>query len=256
MLNQFSRTELLFGKAAMEHLRQCRVAVFGIGGVGGYVVEALARSGVGTLDLIDDDKICRTNLNRQIFATRSTVGKEKVAAAKARIQDICPEITVHTHSCFFMPDTADQFDFHDFDYVIDAIDTVTGKLEIILRAKAAGVPVISAMGAGNKLDPTAFRVADIYDTKVCPLARVMRYELRKRHVRDVKVVYSEEKPVRPIEDMAISCRNHCVCPPGTVRKCTVRRDIPGSNAFVPSVAGLILAGEVIRDLTADFICRD
>ncbi len=256
MLNQFSRTELLFGKAAMEHLRQCRVAVFGIGGVGGYAVEALARSGVGTLDLIDDDKICLTNLNRQIFATRSTVGKEKVAAAKARIQDICPEITVHTHSCFFMPDTADQFDFHDFDYVIDAIDTVTGKLEIILRAKAAGVPVISAMGAGNKLDPTAFRVADIYDTKVCPLARVMRYELRKRHVRDVKVVYSEEKPIRPIEDMAISCRNHCVCPPGTVRKCTVRRDIPGSNAFVPSVAGLILSGEVIKDLTADFICRD
>lgn len=256
MLNQFSRTELLFGKAAMEHLRQCRVAVFGIGGVGGYAVEALARSGVGTLDLIDDDKICLTNLNRQIFATRSTVGKEKVAAAKARIQDICPDITVHTHSCFFMPDTADQFDFHDFDYVIDAIDTVTGKLEIILRAKAAGVPVISAMGAGNKLDPTAFRVADIYDTKVCPLARVMRYELRKRHVRDVKVVYSEEKPIRPIEDMAISCRNHCVCPPGTVRKCTVRRDIPGSNAFVPSVAGLILAGEVIKDLTADFICRD
>ncbi len=256
MLNQFSRTELLFGKAAMEHLRQCRVAVFGIGGVGGYAVEALARSGVGTLDLIDDDKICLTNLNRQIFATRSTVGKEKVAAAKARIQDICPEITVHTHSCFFMPDTADQFDFHDFDYVIDAVDTVTGKLEIILRAKAAGVPVISAMGAGNKLDPTAFRVADIYDTKVCPLARVMRYELRKRHVRDVKVVYSEEKPIRPIENMAISCRNHCVCPPGTVRKCTVRRDIPGSNAFVPSVAGLILAGEVIKDLTADFICRD
>lgn len=256
MLNQFSRTELLFGKAAMEHLRQCRVAVFGIGGVGGYAVEALARSGVGTLDLIDDDKICLTNLNRQIFATRSTVGKEKVAAAKARIQDICPEITVHTHSCFFMPDTADQFDFHDFNYVIDAIDTVTGKLKIILRAKAAGVPVISAMGAGNKLDPTAFRVADIYDTKVCPLARVMRYELRKRHVRDVKVVYSEEKPIRPIEDMAISCRNHCVCPPGTVRKCTVRRDIPGSNAFVPSVAGLILAGEVIKDLTADFICRD
>ncbi|MEE0022460.1 tRNA threonylcarbamoyladenosine dehydratase [Ruminococcus sp.] len=256
MLNQFSRTELLFGKAAMEHLRQCRVAVFGIGGVGGYAVETLARSGVGTLDLIDDDKICLTNLNRQIFATRSTVGKEKVAAAKARIQDICPDITVHTHSCFFMPDTADQFDFHDFDYVIDAIDTVTGKLEIILRAKAAGVPVISAMGAGNKLDPTAFRVADIYDTKVCPLARVMRYELRKRHVRDVKVVYSEEKPIRPIEDMAISCRNHCVCPPGTVRKCTVRRDIPGSNAFVPSVAGLILAGEVIKDLTADFICRD
>ena len=256
MLNQFSRSELVFGKDAMERLKNARVAVFGIGGVGGYTVEALARSGVGALDLIDDDKVCITNLNRQILATRSTVAKYKVDVAKDRILDINPHAVVHTYKTFYMPNTADQFDFHDFDYVIDAIDTVTGKLEIILRAKAAGVPVISAMGAGNKLDPTAFRVADIYDTKVCPLARVMRYELRKRHVRDVKVVYSEEKPIRPIEDMAISCRNHCVCPPGTVRKCTVRRDIPGSNAFVPSVAGLILAGEGIKDLTADFICRD
>jgi len=158
--------------------------------------------------------------------------------------------------CFYLPERAAEFRFGDYDYIVDAIDNVTAKIDLICRAKAAGVPVISAMGAGNKLDPTAFRVADIYDTKVCPLARVMRYELRKRHVRDVKVVYSEEKPIRPIEDMAISCRNHCICPPGTVRKCTVRRDIPGSNAFVPSVAGLILAGEVIKDLTADFICRD
>ena len=248
MLNQFSRTELLFGKEAMERISGSRVAVFGIGGVGGYAVEALARSGVGTLDLIDDDRICLTNLNRQIYALHSTVGKYKVDAAEERIHDICPDIKVNTYKCFYMPETADQFDFSEYDYVIDAIDTVTGKLEIIKRAKAADVPVISAMGAGNKLDPSAFRVADIYDTKVCPLARVMRYELRKRGIKNVKVVYSEEKPIKPIEDMEISCRNHCICPPGTARKCTVRRDIPGSNAFVPSAAGLLIASEVIRDI--------
>jgi len=249
MLNQFSRTQLLLGKDAMERLSQARVAVFGIGGVGGYAVEALARSGVGTLDLIDDDKVCLTNINRQIIAARSTVGQYKVDVAEARVHDICPDITVHTYKCFYMPDTADQFDFSQYDYVIDAIDTVKGKLEIIIQAKAAGVPVISCMGAGNKLDPTAFRVADIYKTKVCPLARVMRYELRKRGVKKLKVVYSEEVPMRPLEDMSISCRKHCICPPGT-RKCTVRRDIPGSTAFVPSVAGLILAGEVIKDLVS------
>lgn len=248
MLNQFSRTELLFGKEAMERISGSRVAVFGIGGVGGYAVEALARSGVGTLDLIDDDRICLTNLNRQIYALRSTVGKYKVDAAEERIHDICPDIKVNTYKCFYMPETADQFDFSEYDYVIDAIDTVTGKLEIIKRAKAADVPVISAMGAGNKLDPSAFRVADIYETKVCPLARVMRYELRKLGIKNVKVVYSEEKPIKPIEDMEISCRNHCICPPGTARKCTVRRDIPGSNAFVPSAAGLLIASEVIRDI--------
>lgn len=248
MLNQFSRTELIFGKEAMEKLADARVAVFGIGGVGGYAVEALARSGTGTLDLIDDDRICLTNLNRQIYATRSTVGQYKVDAAKARIHDICPDIKVNTYKCFYMPETADQFDFTQYDYVIDAIDTVTGKIEIIQNAKAAGVPVISAMGAGNKLDPTAFRVADISETKVCPLARVMRYELKKRGIKNVKVVYSEEQPLRPIDDMEISCRKHCICPPGTKRKCTVRRDIPGSNAFVPSAAGLILSGEVIKDL--------
>lgn len=248
MLDRFSRTELLFGRDAMERLKNSRVAVFGIGGVGGYAVEALARSGVGTLDLIDDDKVCLTNLNRQIYALQSTVGKYKVDAAAERIRDICPDITVNAYKCFFMPDTADQFDFTRYDYVIDAIDTVTGKLEIIRRAKAAGVPVISAMGAGNKLDPTAFRVADIYDTKVCPLARVMRSELRKLGIGDVKVVYSEEKPVKPTEDAEISCREHCICPAGTARKCTARRDIPGSNAFVPSAAGLIIASEVIKDL--------
>ncbi len=248
MLNQFSRTELLFGKEAMERISGSRVAVFGIGGVGGYAVEALSRSGVGTLDLIDDDRICLTNLNRQIYALRSTVGKYKVDAAEERIHDICPDIKVNTYKCFYMPETADRFDLSEYDYVIDAIDTVTGKLEIIKRAKDANVPVISAMGAGNKLDPSAFRVADIYETKVCPLARVMRYELRKLGIKNVKVVYSEEKPIKPIEDIEISCRNHCICPPGTARKCTVRRDIPGSNAFVPSAAGLLIASEVIRDI--------
>lgn len=248
MLNQFSRTELLFGKEAMERLAATRIAVFGIGGVGGYAVEALARSGVGTLDLIDDDKICLTNLNRQIFATHSTVGKYKVDAATERIHDICPDIKVNAYKCFYLPETADQFDFTEYDYVIDAIDTVSGKLQIIESAKAADIPVISSMGAGNKLDATAFRVSDIYETKVCPLAKVMRYELRKRGIKDVKVVYSEEKPIKPIKDMESSCRNHCICPPDTVRKCTVRRDIPGSNAFVPSVVGLMIAGEVIQDL--------
>ena len=230
MLEQFSRTELIFGKEAMEKLRRSRVAVFGIGGVGGYAVEALARSGVGTLDLIDNDKICLTNLNRQIFAVHSTVGQYKVDVAKERICDICPDIKVNTHKCFFMPDTANDFDFTEYDYVIDAIDTVTGKLEIIKCAKTAKVPVISAMGAGNKQDPTAFKVVDIYETKVCPLARVMRQELRKAGIKDVKVVYSEEKPVRQIENVEF-------------------KNIPGSNAFVPSVAGLIIAGEVIKDLT-------
>lgn len=182
----------------------------------------------------------------------STVGKYKVDVVETRIHDICPDIRVNTYKCFYMPETADDFDFTQYDYVIDAIDTVTGKLEIIKRAKAAGVPVISSMGAGNKLDPTAFRVADIYETKVCLLAKVMRYELRKLGIKNVKVVYSKEKPIRPIEDMEISCRNHCICPPGTVRKCTVRRDIPGSNAFVPSVVGLIIAGEVIKDLATKF----
>ena len=249
MLNQFSRTELLLGKAAMEILAGARVAVFGIGGVGGYTVEALARSGVGAIDLIDDDKVCLTNLNRQLIATRRTVGQYKVDVMRERILEINPDASVNVHKCFFLPETKDEFDFAAYSYVVDAVDTVTAKIELVMQAQSAGVPIISSMGAGNKLDPTQFQVADIYETSVCPLAKVMRRELKKRDVKHLKVVYSQEKPLRPIEDMAISCRNHCICPPGAQHKCTQRRDIPGSNAFVPSVAGLIIAGEVVKDLT-------
>ena len=248
MLNQFSRTQLLYGEDTMKYFASCRVAIFGIGGVGGYVVEALARSGIGAMDLIDDDRVCLTNLNRQILATRKTVGKYKVDAAEERIKEIYPECVVRAYKTFFLPETQDQFDFSVYDYVVDAIDTVTGKLAIIESAINAGVPVISSMGAGNKVDPAAFEVADIYQTSICPLARVMRQECRKRGIRALKVVYSKEKPIRPLEDMSVSCRTHCICPPGTARKCTERRDIPGSTAFVPSVAGLIIAGEVINDL--------
>ncbi len=252
MLNQFSRTQLLYGEASMKKLAACRVAVFGIGGVGGYVVEALARSGIGALDLIDDDRVCLTNLNRQILATRKTVGKYKVDAAEERIKEINPDCRVRTYKTFFLPDTRDQFDFSEYDYVVDAIDTVTGKLAIIESAKKADVPVISSMGAGNKVDPAAFEVADIYETSICPLARVIRRECRKRGIDSLKVVYSKEKPIRLLEDMSVSCRQHCICPPGTVRKCTERRDIPGSTAFVPSVAGLIISGEIVNDLSGLF----
>lgn len=233
----------------MEKLYRARVAVFGIGGVGGYTVEALARSGVGTLDLIDDDKVCLTNLNRQIFATRKTVGQYKVDVAQQRILEINPKAVVHTYKTFYAPQTAELFDFSQYDYVVDAIDTVTGKLELVEQAGKAGVPIISSMGAGNKMDPTAFEVADIYETSVCPLARVMRKELKKRGIEKLKVVYSKEPPMTPIDDMAISCRTNCICPPGTARKCTQRRQVPGSNAFVPPVVGLIIAGEVVKDLT-------
>ena len=249
MLNQFSRTQLLLGKEAMDVLENSRVAVFGIGGVGGYTVEALARSGVGIIDLIDDDKVCLTNINRQIIATRKTVGKYKVDVMKERILEINPNAVVNTHKCFFLPENKDEFDFSQYSYVVDAVDTVTAKIQLVLEAQNAGVPIISSMGAGNKLDPTQFEVADIYKTSVCPLAKVMRRELKKRGVKHLKVVYSREKAIRPIEDMAISCRAHCICPPGAKHKCTERRDIPGSNAFVPSVVGLIMAGEVIKDLT-------
>ena len=248
MLNQFSRTQLLYGAENMEKFRSSRVAVFGIGGVGGYVVEALARSGVGALDLIDDDKVCLTNLNRQLLATRKTVGKYKVDMAQERVHEINPDCEVRVYKTFFLPETQDQFDFTEYDYVVDAIDTVTGKLAIIEKAKEAGAPVISSMGAGNKVNASLFEVADIYETSICPLAKVMRRECRKRGIDSLKVVYSKEVPIRPLEDMSISCRQHCICPPGTVRKCTERRDIPGSTAFVPSVVGLIIAGEVINDL--------
>ena len=249
MLNQFSRTQLLFGEDGMERLYHARVAVFGIGGVGGYTVEALARSGIGTLDLIDDDRVCLTNLNRQILATRKTVGQYKVDVAEQRIREINPNAVVHTYKTFYAPQTAEQFDFSQFDYVVDAIDTVTAKLKLVEQAQKAGVPIISCMGAGNKVDPTAFEVADIYKTSVCPLARIMRRELRKRGIQKLKVVYSKEPAITPIEDMSISCRTHCICPPGTARKCTQRRQVPGSNAFAPAAAGLVLAGEVVKDLT-------
>ena len=249
MLNQFSRSELVFGKDAMERLKNARVAVFGIGGVGGYTVEALARSGVGALDLIDDDKVCITNLNRQILATHSTVAKYKVDVARDRILDINPNCQVTTYQTFFMPDTADQFDFSQYDYVVDAIDTVTGKIELVMQAQKSNTPIISCMGAGNKMDASAFEVADIYKTSGCPLARVMRRELKKRRVRHLKVVYSKEPAMTPVDEMAISCKTNCICPPGTARKCTQRRQVPGSNAFVPAVAGLIVAGEIVRDLT-------
>lgn len=249
MLNQFSRTELIFGKEAMEKLASSRVAVFGIGGVGGYTVEALVRSGIGAVDLIDDDKVCLTNINRQIFATRKTVGQYKVDVAAERIAEINPEATVRMYKTFYTPETANQFNFTDYDYIVDAIDTVTGKIALVMNAEAADTPIISSMGAGNKLDPTAFEVTDIYKTSVCPLAKVMRYELRRRGIKKLKVVYSKENPITPIDDMSISCRTNRICPPGTARKCTNRRQVPGSNAFVPAVAGLIIAGEVIKDLT-------
>lgn len=248
MLNQFSRTQLLLGEENMNRLSEAKVAIFGIGGVGGYVAEALARSGVGSFVLVDDDKVCLTNINRQIIATRKTVGQYKVDVMKERILDINPKAEVEVRKCFYLPENAHEFDFSTYSYVVDAVDTVTAKIEIIMRAQAAGIPVMSSMGAGNKLDPTKFQVADIYKTSMCPLARVMRQELKKRHVKRLKVVYSTEKPTRPIEDMSISCRTNCICPPGAAHKCTERRDIPGSIAFVPSVAGLILAGEVIKDL--------
>ena len=249
MLNQFSRTSLLFGEESIEKLHNMRVAVFGIGGVGGYVCEALVRSGIGAFDLVDDDKVCLTNLNRQIIATRETVGKYKVDVMRDRILSINPKADVRIHKCFFLPENADDFPFEEYDYVVDAVDTVTAKLEIIMRAKQLGIPVISAMGAGNKLDASRFKVADIYQTTMDPLAKVMRRELKKRGVKKLKVVFSDEKPTRPVEDMGISCRTNCICPPGAAHKCTERRDIPGSTAFVPAVAGLIMAGEIIKDLT-------
>lgn len=240
MIDQFSRTELLFGSEAMKKLSVSRVAVFGIGGVGGYVVEALARSGIGELDLIDSDKVALTNLNRQIIALRSTVGKYKVDAAKERILDINPDCRVNIYKTFYMPETAGQFDFSQYDYVVDAIDTITGKIELIIQAKAAGVPIISSMGAGNKIDPTAFEVSDIYKTSVCPLARVMRSQLKKRGVKKLKVVYSKEQPLSLSEESV----REIMSEEGE----TAKRSIPASNAFVPSVAGLIIAGEVIKDL--------
>lgn len=250
MLNQFSRTQLIYGKDAMEKLRHSHVCVFGIGGVGGYVVEALARSGVGHFTLVDDDKICLTNCNRQILATVENVGRYKVDVMIERILSINPLAKVETYQCFYLPSNADQFDFTKYDYIVDAIDTVTAKISIILKAQEANTPIISSMGAGNKVNPMAFKIADIYKTEMDPLAKVMRHELKKRYVKKLKVAYSNEKPLRPLEDPTISCRSHCICPSGT-RKCYERRDIPGSNAFVPTACGLLIASEVVKDLTKE-----
>ena len=248
MINQFSRTQLLFGKDGMAKLFAAKVALFGIGGVGGYTLEALARCGVGRMDLFDDDKICLTNLNRQLHATRKTVGQYKVDAAKERVHEINPDAVVGAHKLFYMPDTSSQVDLSQYDYIIDAIDTVSGKIELVRKAGECAVPIISSMGAGNKVDAAALAVADIYETSVCPLARVMRHELRALGIPALKVVYSKEPALSPKEDMRASCKSNCICPSGTERKCTHRRQIPGSNSFVPPVAGLIIAGEVVKDL--------
>lgn len=247
-LDAFSRTELLLGPRAMDKLKAATVAVFGVGGVGSFTVEALARSGVGGLALFDDDKVCVTNINRQLIATHDTVGQSKVDVTKRRILSINPECRVETAACFYTVRNADEYDLSRYTCVVDAIDTVSSKLTLIERAKAAGVPVISCMGAGNKLDPSRFEVADIYTTSVCPLAKVMRRELRARGIESLKVVYSKEEPRKPREDAALGCQTGCVCPPGATRSCAMRRQVPGSVAFVPSVAGLILAGEVVKDI--------
>lgn len=252
-MDQFARTQLLLGEKAMEKLKNSRVAVFGVGGVGGYSVEALARSGVGAIDIIDDDKVCLTNINRQIIADTKSIGKYKVDVAKERILSINPKCKVTTYRCFYLPENSSEFDFSNYDYVIDAVDTVTAKINLVMQANESNVKIISSMGAGNKLDPTAFMVSDIYRTSVCPLAKVMRRELKKRNIKKLKVVYSKEEALVPEKDESISCSSHCVCPPGTERKCTDRRAIPGSVAFVPSVVGLIIAGEVIKDLIAEGI---
>lgn len=232
MENQFSRTELLLGSEGMERLKNARVAVFGVGGVGGYAVEALVRSGVGTIDIFDNDTVSLTNLNRQIIAAHDTIGRYKVEVMRERALSINPDVTINAHNCFYMPENADKYDFSVYDYIIDAVDTVTAKLEIIIRANEAKVPIISCMGAGNKLDASAFKVADIYKTSVCPLARTMRCELKKRGIKKLQVVYSEEKPIKAVSD-----ENN-------------GRHAPGSVVFAPSVAGMIAAGEVIRALSS------
>ena len=244
MAGEFERTALLLGDEAMDKLARAKVAVFGVGGVGGYTVEALARSGVGTLHLIDDDKVALSNINRQILATHDTVGQYKVDVAAARIAAINPTATVVTHRTFYLPQTADNFDLSQYDYIVDAIDTVAGKLTLIEGATAVGVPIISSMGAGNKLDPTAFRVTDITKTAVCPLARVMRKELKKRGIYHLKVVYSEEEPLTPLG----ATESEPAAPSNTRPEQKRAKPTPGSNAFVPSVVGLILASEVIKDL--------
>jgi tRNA A37 threonylcarbamoyladenosine dehydratase len=247
MLNQFSRTELLIGKEGIEKLQNAKVAIFGIGGVGSFVVEGLVRAGIGNFILVDDDKVCLTNLNRQVIATRKTVGKFKVEVAKERILEINPNANVEIYQEFFMPDSKEILD-NTVDYIVDAVDTVTAKIELVVRANKLNIPIISSMGTGNKLDPTRFEVTDIYKTSICPLAKVMRKELRARGIEKLKVVYSKEEPIKPDETLECSCKTGCICPPGTKRKCSARNQVPGSISFVPSVVGLIMAGEIIKDI--------
>lgn len=254
MQNQFVRTEMLLGSDNMEKLRNSHVIIFGVGGVGGYVAEALTRSGVGTLTLVDNDTVAVSNLNRQIIATTKTIGKPKVEAAKERALEINPDMTVNACRMFYLPETAKEFDFTRYDYVVDAIDTVSGKIALVLEAKRCGVPVISSMGAGNKLNPAAFEAADIYKTSVCPLAKVMRRELKKRGVKDLKVVYSKEEPLKPLDESLLEQEDFAGETGGKDIAAARKRQTPGSIAFVPSAAGLIIAGEVVKDLTGfDFV---
>lgn len=248
MLNQFSRTELLIGEDGINKLQNAKVAIFGVGGVGSFVVEGLVRAGVGHFVIVDDDKICLTNLNRQIIATRKTIGKYKVNVAKERILDINPNATVETYQEFYMPNSESNILKEDLDYVVDCIDTVTAKIELVMNCKKMNIPIISAMGTGNKLDPSKFEITDIYKTSVCPLAKVMRKELRKRNVDSLKVIYSKEEPIKINQESNGSCKTNCICPPGTKRKCSIRNQVPGSISFVPSVAGLMIAGEIVKEI--------
>ena len=248
MLNQFSRTELLIGKEGIEKLQNAKVAIFGVGGVGSFVVEGLVRAGVGNFIIVDDDKICLTNLNRQIIATRKTIGKYKVDVEKERILEINPDAKVTTYQEFYMPDTKTEILTKDIDYVIDCIDTVTAKIALVMKCKELNIPIISALGTGNKLDPSKFEITDIYKTSVCPLAKVMRKELRKRDIKKLKVIYSKEEPIKPEQYGESSCKTNCICPPGTKRKGTIRNQVPGSISFVPSVAGLMIVGEVVMEI--------
>ena len=248
MLNQFSRTELLIGKEGIKKLQKAKVAIFGIGGVGSFVVEGLVRAGVENFVLVDDDKICLTNLNRQIIATRKTIGKYKVDVMKERILEINPNANVETYQEFYMPNSENKILDKTIDYVVDSIDTVTAKIELAMNCNELGIPIISSMGTGNKLDPSRFEITDIYKTSICPLAKVMRKELRKREIKKLKVIYLKEEPIKPDETLECSCKTNCICPPGTKRKCAERNQVPGSISFVPSVAGLMIAGEVIKDI--------
>ena len=248
MLSQFSRTELLIGKEGVEKLNKAKVAIFGLGGVGSFVVEGIVRAGVQNFVLVDDDKICLTNLNRQIIAKRKTVGKYKVEVARDRILEINPNANVEIFQEFYMPGSNSNILTEDLTYVVDCIDTVTAKIELVVNCKKLGIPIISAMGTGNKLDPSRFEITDIYKTSICPLAKVMRKELRKRNIENLKVIYSKEEPIKPDDNSESSCKKNCICPPGTARKCTIRNQVPGSISFVPSVAGLMIAGEIVREI--------